>query len=49
MNELKKARAEYEAVPIPEELANIVQTSIQQGKKNYWQKRLYEGFCAARG
>ena len=47
MNELKKARAEYEAVPVPEELANIVQASIQQGKKNYWQKRLKQGFAVA--
>lgn len=47
MNELNKMKTEYEAVPIPEELPQLVQASIRQGKKNYWRNHLKRSFVAA--
>ncbi len=40
MNELKNARNDYEATPIPQELDALVRASIRQGRKNYRQRYL---------
>ena len=40
MNEFKQARADYEAIPIPPELEDRVQTGIRQGRWSYRKKRL---------
>lgn len=39
MNEFKKAREDYEAAPIPQELEERVRAGIRQGKVNYRRKR----------
>ena len=39
MNEFKKAREDYEAVPVPHELGERVQAGIRQGKTNYRRRR----------
>lgn len=40
MNELKRAREDYEATPIPAELEDRVRAGIRQGRRNYRKKRL---------
>lgn len=39
MNEFKDAKREYEETPIPNELADAVQTGIRQGKSHYRTRR----------
>jgi len=39
MNEFKKAREDYEATPIPQELEDRVRAGIRQGKANYRRRR----------
>lgn len=39
MNEFKKAREDYEAPPIPQELGDRVRVGIRQGKANYRRRR----------
>lgn len=39
MNEFKKAREDYEATPIPEELGDRVRAGIRRGRANYRRRR----------
>ena len=39
MNEFRKAREDYEATPIPQELEDRVRAGIRQGKANYRRRR----------
>nr|WP_326126172.1 DUF3298 domain-containing protein [uncultured Oscillibacter sp.] len=39
MNEFKKAREDYEATPIPQELESRVRAGIRQGRANYRRRR----------
>ena len=39
MNEFKKAREDYQATPIPQELEDRVRAGIRQGKANYRRRR----------
>lgn len=39
MNEFKRAREDYEATPIPQELEDRVRAGIRQGKANYRRRR----------
>jgi len=39
MNEIKQARMDYEAIPIPQELGDRVREGIRQGRQNYLKKR----------
>lgn len=39
MNEFKKAREDYEATPIPQELGDRVRAGIRQGRANYRRRR----------
>lgn len=40
MSELNQAKADYEALPIPQELESRIRTGIRQGRRNYRKRRM---------
>lgn len=46
MNELTKAKEDYNSIPIPDNLDQLVRSSIRQGKKNYWRRRCKRSLAA---
>lgn len=47
MNELERARQEYEQIPIPEELTERVRAGIRQGRANRQRRKCKRGAAAA--